>query len=139
MTATATVLSMPLDTTVPSRTLRRLGRVGVGLVCSDIALLCLGRLGRLDLTLPKDGVDAGDLLLDLAQPGVVVELSGDVLEAQVEQLLLGLRQRVEQLTLAHLAELGGGRHQRASPARVTNLALMGSFWMARSMASLARG
>src|SRR5438132_12095516 len=105
MTATATVLSMPLDTTVPSRTLRRLGRVGVGLVCSDIALLCLGRfdrLGRLDLTLPKDRVDAGDLLLDLAQPGVVVELSRDVLEAQVEQLLLGLCQRVDELALAHL-------------------------------------
>src|SRR5205823_3033829 len=67
---------------------------------------------------------------------VVVELAGDVLEAQVEQLLLGLGQSVQQLLVDHLAQFGGCRHSD-SPARVTNLALIGSFWMARSKASLA--
>src|SRR5437588_4858219 len=119
---------MASEVTVPSRTLRRLGR-------SAIALLGLG-LGRLDLALPQDGVEAGDLLFHLAQPGVVVELAGDVLEAQVEQLLLRVGQVREQLVVVHLAELGGRGHTMSSE-RVTNLALMGSFWMARSMASRA--
>src|SRR5438045_3059576 len=121
---------MPLDTTVPSRTLRRLGRSATG-----VLLQCIG--GG-DLAIPQDRVDARHLLLDLPEAGVVVELAGDVLETQVEQLLLGLGQPVHELLVDHVAQLGGLRH-RDSPARVTNLALIGSFWMARSMASLARG
>src|SRR5438270_6279092 len=122
---------MALDTTVPSRTLRRLGR-------SCTAALLHG-FGGCDLAVAKDRVDARHLLLHRTEARVVVELTGDVLEAQVEQLLLGLGQLGQQLLVVHLAELGRRGHQSDSPARVTNLALMGSFWMARSMASLARG
>ena len=52
----------------------------------------LGGLGRLDLALAQDRVDAGHVLAEVAEAGGVVELPGDVLEAQVEQLLLGLGQ-----------------------------------------------
>src|SRR5947208_14479803 len=121
---------MALDTTVPSLTLRRLGRSGTAAL--------LHGFGGCDLTVAKDRVDARHLLLHLTEARVVVELPGDVLEAQVEQLLLGLGQLGQQLLVIHLAELGGRGHSD-SPARVTNLALIGSFWMARSMASLARG
>src|SRR5438477_12384096 len=121
---------MALDTTVPSRTFRRFGRSGTAAL--------LHGFGSGDLTVPKDRVDARHVLLHLPEAGVVVELAGDVLEAQVEQLLLGLGQLGQQLLVVHLAQLGRGRH-KDSPARVTNLALIGSFWMARSMASLARG
>src|SRR5205823_7344168 len=124
---------MALDTTTPSRTLRRLGRSGT------LLLLSFQGLGGGDLPVPQDRVDARHLLLHLAQAGVVVELAGDVLEPEVEKLLLGLGQTVQQLLVDHLAQLGSGCHQSDSPARVTNLALIGSFWMARSMASLASG
>src|SRR5436305_5361 len=121
---------MALDTTGPSLTLRRLGRSGTAAL-----LHCFGGC---DLTVAKDRVDARHLLLHLTEARVVVELTGDVLEAQVEQLLLRLGQLGQQLLVVHLAQLCRSRHSD-SPARVTNLALMGSFWMARSMASLARG
>src|SRR3954469_12281192 len=122
---------MPLDTTVPSRTLRRFGRSGISSF--------LEGFGRRDLALAQDGVDAGHLALHLRETCVVVELAGDVLEPQVEQLLLGLGQRLDELVVAHLTKFGGGGHHRPSDARETNLALMGSFWMARSRASLASG
>src|SRR5947199_4665848 len=115
MTDTVTVLSMALDSTVPSLILRRLGRVGVGLVWSATGRLPLLGLGRLDLPLAEDRVDAGHLLLHLAQAGVVVELAGGVLEPQVEQLLFGLGQHCEQLAVVHLTELGGGRHRLPPP------------------------
>src|SRR5438105_6156578 len=118
---------MALDTTVPSRTFRRFGRSGTAAL--------LHGFGSGDLTVPKDRVDARHVLLHLPEAGVVVELAGDVLEAQVEQLLLGLGQLGQQLLVVHLAQLGG-LHQSSSD-RTTNLALMGSFWMARSIASRA--
>src|SRR5438552_10981200 len=123
---------MASEVTVPSRTLRRSGRSAIGLLGLEQGL------GRLDLPLPEDRVDAGDLLLHLSQPGVVVELAGDVLEAKVEELLLPLGQAGQQLVVAELPELRRGAHTISSD-RVTNLALMGSFWMARSMASRASG
>src|SRR5438105_1730763 len=110
---------MAFEATTPSRTLRRFGRDGEGLVCSDIGALSLLGLGGLDLPLPEDRVDAGDLSLHLTQAGVVVELAGGVLEAQVEQLLFGLSQVREELAVVHLAQLCRSGHQRASPARVT--------------------
>src|SRR5256885_15826067 len=112
---------MALETTVPSRSLRRLGRSGTAAL--------LHGFGGGDLPVPQDRVDARHLLLHLAQAGVVVELAGDVLEPEVEKLLLGLGQTVQQLLADHLAQLGSGCHQSDSPARVTNLALIGSFWM----------
>src|SRR5438270_10978606 len=122
---------MALDTTVPSLTLRRLGRSGTAAL--------LHGFGGCDLTVAKDRVDARHFLLHLTEARVVVELTGDVLEAQVEQLLLRLGQLGQQLLVVHFTQLGGRGHQSDSPARVTNLALIGSFWMARSMASLAKG
>src|SRR5438477_9117224 len=126
---------MPADCTVPSRTLRRLGReAGPLLGSSTIRALLLFRLG--DLALAEDRVQAGDVLAHGVQAGVVVELSGHVLEAKVEQLLLSRGQVVEQLLVVHLAQLGAPRHQMSSE-RVTNFALIGSFWMARLKASFA--
>src|SRR3954451_2995645 len=49
--------------------------------------LGLCRLGGDDLVAPEQRLDAGDVLAELAQAAVVVELAGDVLEGQVEQLL----------------------------------------------------
>ena len=72
------------------------------------------------------------------KPGrVMFELAGDVLEAEVEQLLLRLGELGEQLTVGDVAQrLLGAGHQNAS-SRVTNRALIGSFWIARSMAARA--
>src|SRR5881227_3547812 len=88
MMSTTTVLSIPAELTRPSRTLRLFARAGVDavLLCSDIAVL-LGLEGR-DLPLPKKGLQAGDVPLDLPEAGLVVELAGHVLEAEVEQLFL---------------------------------------------------
>src|SRR5947209_16122057 len=108
---------MALDTTTPSRTLRRLGRSGT------LLLLRFHRLGGGYLPVPQDRVDARHLLLHLTEAGVVVELAGDVLEAQVEQLLLGFGQAVQQLLVDHLTQLDSRRHSD-SPALVTNLALI---------------
>src|SRR3954447_6481401 len=122
------------DTTVPSRTLRGFLRASVasaiGLV---LQCLCGG-----DLTHPHLGAHSGDVALELLQAGVVVELSGDMLEPQVEQLLLRLREALDELVVGEVAQLDRFRvrHQSAS-SRVTKRAFMGSFWMARSSASRA--
>src|SRR5437879_4788779 len=157
---------MALETTRPSRVLRRLRRVssaigllvlpvivGVVVVVVSVGIRDLGRrrggglrarrhLGvrRGDLTLTQQRLGSGDVALDLPEAGVVAELAGDELGAEGEQLLLRLRQAVEELFVFELAQLGdlGVRHHSSS-ARVTNLALIGSFWIARSRASRARG
>jgi hypothetical protein len=74
----------------------------------------LERLGRGDLAGPQLGEHPGHVLLDLVDAGVVVELTGDPLEAQVEQLLFGLRQALEQLGVADLGERVVLRHQKTS-------------------------
>src|SRR5690606_14364725 len=110
----------------------------VSVVASAIGLLqclCSG-----DLALAQDGVQAGDLPLGLAHPCGVVLLAGGQLEPQVEQRLLGLAEAADQLVVVEVAQRRALlRHQTSAstPARITNLALIGSFWMARSMASLA--
>src|SRR5439155_20231415 len=65
-----------------------------------------GGLGGRDLLFPQDRVDAGDVLAYLIQAGVVVELAGDVLEAQVEQLLPRLGQPPLELVVVDLPQLG---------------------------------
>src|SRR5438128_1968102 len=117
---------MALDTTVPSLTLRRLGRSGTAAL--------LHGFGGCDLAVPQDRVDARHLLLHLTEARVVVELTGDVLEAQVEQLLLGLGQLGQQLLVVHLAELGGRRHRLPPPMVPPTAALSPE----RSMLSSAR-
>ena len=66
------------------------------------------------------------------------ELARHVLEAQVEQLLLGLAQALDEVEVGQVTQgsVGRLRHQNAS-SRATKRALMGSFWMARSMAARA--
>ena len=96
MTVTTMVLSMPAEVTMPSRTLRGLGRV-VGLVSHQRVSSCLERFGGRDLAGAELGVDAGDRRVRTAvEPGVVVELAGDELEAQVEQLFLRLGEALDE-------------------------------------------
>src|SRR5581483_771217 len=149
MTATTAVLSMPLETTRPSRTLRRFTRavaagtgslvasliIGLFLApCTAAAGVRLERLGRLDLALAQDRVDPRHLAPHLAEAGGVVQPPGHDLEAQVEQLDLVLLEAGLELVHVHLAELLGlGGHQTCtSSERTTKRALIGSFWMARS-------
>src|SRR5690606_24132678 len=51
-------------------------------------------LGGRDLAGPQLGLEAGDVPTDLLDAGVVRQLTGGVLEAQLEQLVLGLGQAV---------------------------------------------
>src|SRR5581483_9480821 len=96
MTATTTVLSILVDTTVPSRTLRRFGRPVSCAVASVVGVVSVipshrpGSFGGGDLFFPEDREDPGDVPLHRPQPGRVVELPGHDLEPQVEHLLLGL-------------------------------------------------
>ena len=83
------------------------------------------------------GVDPRHEVAGLLDAGVVLQLAGGVLEAQVEQRLLGVGQGLQEPGIVDVVEgLRPGSHQKPS-SRVTNLALMGSFWMARSMATRA--
>ena len=61
-----------------------------------------GRLGGLadaELTLAQDGVHPGDVVLDRLEAGGVFELTGRGLEAQVEQLFLGLLEEALDLSV----------------------------------------
>src|SRR3546814_16597883 len=73
---------------------------------SDVCSSDLGsdRLCGRDLTGSELGVDAGHVLADLTEAGDVVELAGGVLEAEVEELLLGIRQRLHQAGIVEVAE-----------------------------------
>ena len=60
-----------------------------------------------ELALTDDRVDAGDVALDGAQAAVALELTGGRLEAQVEQLFLGLLQLVDETLVFKGVELDG--------------------------------
>src|SRR5436190_6141414 len=122
------------DTTVPSRSLRGFLRASVA---SAIGLH-LQRLSGGDLPDPHLGADSSDVALELLQAGVVVELSGDMLEPEVEQLLLRLGETLDELVVSEVTDLDRlrVRHQSAS-SRVTKRAFIGSFRTARSSASRA--
>ena len=94
-------------------------------------------LGLRDLALADVGVDAGDLAADLADLGVVVELAGGVAEAQVERLLLGRAQLVDEVAEVDLGELGRSCCHQKTSSRVMTRALIGSFWIALSRATAA--
>ena len=124
---------------MPSRSLRALGRVVVSFVTGvrhqAFSLVC-ERLVRRDLAGPELGVDARHLLAVLLQRADVVELAGGVLEAQLEQRVLHLGELLHERGVVQAAVLRGLGHQSAS-SRAMKRALIGSFWMARSMASRA--
>src|SRR5439155_23153002 len=124
------VLSIFVESTTPSRTLRAFGR-GVVSVVSAIGLLLLQLFVRRDLALAQDRVEPGDVLLHLADAGGVLLLPGCELEAQGEQRLLVLCDLVHELVVAQVAQrcaLLGHQTSASTAARVTNLALIGSFW-----------
>src|SRR4029434_7565727 len=89
------------------------------------------------LALVHHGEDPGDVLSDLAQPVRVVELAGDVLEPEVEQLLFGLGQLGGQLVAVQVGQLTCLHGHHSASARFTNLHFMGSLWAARRIASWA--
>src|SRR5262245_14217802 len=98
-------------------------------------VLLLKGLGGGDLAGPELGLEPGDVPTHLADAGVVAQLAGGELEAELEQLVLGLAQAVDEAAVVEVAE-GFPRHQSAS-SLVTKRALIGSFWIARSMAARA--
>src|SRR5713226_7020829 len=140
------VLSIFTDTTTPSFTLRRLGR---GAFCSSAISstmrcpLALVGLGGSDLALAKQGLDPGDVAPHLGNARQVVELTGRVLEAEVEQLLLRLPQPVLELGVVQFTQfLGLFGHRRVpypSSWRTTKRVLIGSLCIARRIASRAVG
>src|SRR4030095_9945491 len=97
--------------------------------------LALPLLGPLALV--HHGEDPGDVLADLAQPVRVVELAGDVLEPEVEQLLLGLGQLGGQLIRVQVGQLTCLHGHHSASTRFTNLHFRASLWAARRMASWA--
>src|SRR4029453_8131827 len=98
--------------------------------------LLLKGLGGGDLARPELGLEPGDVPACLADAGVIAQLAGGQLEAQLEQLVLGLTQAVDEAAVVEVAEALLAGHQSAS-SLVTKRALIGSFWMARSMAARA--
>src|SRR5262249_56501120 len=72
-------------------------------------------------------------------PAVALQLPGSALEAQVEQLFLGLGQLGVQFLLGGHAQLRvqAVSHQPSPTSRLTILAFIGSLWIARRTASLA--
>ena len=73
----------------------------------------------------------------LAQPGRVLQLAGRILEAQVEQLLMGLVQVARYLSLRQVANLTAGASDFLPNSRRTNCVRMGSLWEANRIASRA--
>src|SRR5690606_3237624 len=68
----------------------------------------LGRCGRgtdAELALPDDGVQPRDVALDRTDAAVAVELAGGRLEAQVEQLFLGLAQLLDEALVLERVQL----------------------------------
>src|SRR3954451_1278040 len=99
--------------------------------------------GDAELALAHDRVDPGDVAAHRAQPPVALQLAGGRLEAEVEQLLLGLAQLLEQTLVVEAAQvvgseaLGPDRHHASPPSRRTIRHFIGSLWTARVSASLA--
>src|SRR3954453_11401969 len=118
---------------------RRLG--GAGRVLCHLLLLRAG--GDAELALAHDRVDPGDVTAYGAQPPVILQLPGGRLEPEVEQLLLGLAQFLEQTLVVEAAKalgnevLGPDRHHASPPSRRTIRHFIGSLWIARVSASLA--
>src|SRR5437762_14038424 len=103
------VFSMLMESTTPSRTLRAFSRT----VAASAVTGVVSAIGGLqcfvsgDLALTQDGVQAGDLLADTADAGEVLLLAGGQLEAELEQLLLGVVEAAQEVVAAGVTP--GGR------------------------------
>src|SRR3954453_1178203 len=106
------VLSIEVESTTPSRTLRALPRVSVSVASAIGVLQCL--CGS-DLPLAQDGVQSGDVLLDGPDASEVLLLAGGQLEPQLEDLVLGLGEATHDLVVRELGEVGLLRHQLRPP------------------------
>src|SRR3954454_11104126 len=95
--------------------------------------------GESELALAHHCVDARDVVLERLEPLVVVELTGGRLEAQVEQLFLGLAQLQDELVVEQPTQLHRSLcwHQPSPASRFTMRHFIGSLWIARVSASLA--
>ena len=91
-----------------------------------LVLLFFGHcpLSRPERPLALQRQDAGDLSLGLLEARGVVERTGGVLEAQVEQLLPTVHELLLELVVGHLSQLA---RSHSSFSRVTNFVLIGSF------------
>src|SRR3982750_1743905 len=106
---------------------RRAGRAAcscsAGARCARSCRRHLSRRGREpQLTLTHDRVDLRDVLADDLQTTVIVELTGRTLNAEIEQLRLGLPKPRDELLFGELPQLGSldaGCHQPSAPSRVT--------------------
>src|SRR3954453_1186067 len=96
------VLSIEVESTTPSRTLRALPRVSVSVASAIGVLQCL--CGG-DLPLAQDGVQTGDVLLDGPDAGGVLLLAGGQLEPQLQDLVLGVGQPADDLVVGELGEV----------------------------------
>src|SRR5690606_11069065 len=126
-TATTTVLSILSETTVPTRVLRT---PRWDSVTDDPSLLPRPLAADVQLPLPFDVVNAGDVLADGPHPHGIVQLSRGQLEAEVEQLLLQLGQLALQLLVAQLPDFLR-LHVASPPAtrpRSTIFVFTGSLW-----------
>src|SRR5699024_9622177 len=91
------------------------------------------------LLLTQDGLDSGNVFLNLCDADGVLQLIGGVLKTEVEQVLLQLHQLGLQLGCAHLTDFVSF-HLHSPPFSVsflTILHLTGSLWLARRRASRA--
>src|SRR4029079_6857081 len=80
------------------------------------------------------------VLLHRAEPTVALQLAGGRLEAQVEQLLLGLPEPGLEVGVVHVVQLVGrktARHQNSPASREMKRVFIGSLCCARRMASRA--
>src|SRR5699024_7995316 len=97
--ATTTVLSILSDTTLPTRVFRE------EILASLISIYLLLSLCSSGLLLADNGLDSGNVTLDLSDFHGVVQLIGGVLHTQEEQVLLQADQLLAELGLAHLTDL----------------------------------
>src|SRR5580765_6043933 len=109
---------------------------------SCVGALLLGVLVRTrrgpdaELALAHHGVDPGDVLLDHAEPAMALQLARGRLEAQVEQLLLGLAQAGLEVGAVHVVQLmclECTRHQNSPASREMKRVFRGSLCCARRM------
>src|SRR5262245_56198617 len=121
---------------MPFRCRSRVGALFLGLV----VLVGARRRADAELALTHHRVDAGDVLLHRVEPAVALQLTRGRLEAQVEQLHLGLAETGLEVGVVQVVQLVGlqaARHQNSPASREMKRVFIGSLCCARRMASRA--